>query len=679
MIDINRRKFLSTVGAASVMATFPSITRAMAIPAQVRSGTIKDIEHVVILMQENRSFDHYFGTLAGVRGFSDPYPAPGMARELGESSVFSQYNGTIKGPTWVQPFPLNTRQTFAHMRVEGTPHSWPDAQQAWDQGRMGKWPEAKQLHAMGYFERADIPFQFALAESFTICDAYHCSIHAGTNSNRLFLWSGTNDGAAKNGGPSIGNSHDKLPQHGGDPNPYTWTTYVERLQAAGINWAIYQDMDDNFTDNPLVGFKAFQDATNGKLGADTELMKRGLTTHTLDHLRKDVLSNNLPSVSYIIATAEGSEHPGPSSPAQGAAYTADVLDALTANPEVWSKTALFIMFDENDGFFDHMPPPAPPSHLNSKGSSYAGYSQVSTNGEYHIHHSTADESLEQELYKGRPYGLGPRVPAYVISPWSRGGFINSEVLDHTSVIRFLEARFGVYEPNISPWRRAICGDFTNAFDFQNPNNNHKLEMPDPRQDAQLAALLPERTTPSIPAEQVQPSQEPGERIQRPCVYGLDLHIKKSAEGNSLTLVFNNVGKRAAVFHVYDRMQLDLVPHRYTIKGQSEYRTNWLMNNDNCDLQIMGPEGFHRRLSGKIDSLANGDVTLILTRQQCYLIAKKPGYSVKLNNFSKKDIQLLVGKKFSVPTDINQRYDLSVTHSSKDSYLQQFAGRLAPNA
>ena len=288
MADINRRQFLAASGATGLFAAFPSIARAVSIPANVKSGSIKDVEHVVILMQENRSFDHYFGTLSGVRGFSDPYPAPAKATEKQQNrDVFLQQNTTKEGPEWVHPFPLNTRQNFAHMRVEGTPHSWPDAQDAWDHGRMSHWPDAKYLHAMGYFNRDDMPFQFALAEAFTLCDAYYCSSQTGTNTNRLFLWSGTNDGNATHGGPAIGNSHDNLPENGGYAEAYSWTTYVERLQDAGIDWTIYQDMADNFTDNPLVGFKAFQDSYAGTPDSDPELATRALTTRALDKLRDD--------------------------------------------------------------------------------------------------------------------------------------------------------------------------------------------------------------------------------------------------------------------------------------------------------------------------------------------------------------------------------------------------------
>jgi phospholipase C len=113
------------------------------------------------------------------------------------------------------------------------------------------------------------------------------------------------------------------------------------------------------------------------------------------------------------------------------------------------------MFDENDGFFDHVPPPAPPSRDAS--GNVLGGSTIDTAGEYHLARHPSEAKSERDDLMGRPYGLGPRVPLYVISPWSRGGWVNAEVFDHTSVIRFLEKRFGVMEPNISAWRRAVCG------------------------------------------------------------------------------------------------------------------------------------------------------------------------------------------------------------------------------
>ena len=225
MLDRRQLLISATAGAALPAA----IARAAGIDARVRTGTIQDVEHVVILMQENRSFDHYFGVMNGVRGFGDRFPIP----LPGGRTVWTQANSPGAQPTHIAPFPLNTTATFAHMRVAGTPHSWTDAQAAWDQGRMADWPAAKRPHSMGYFEPADLPFQYALANAFTLCDAYHCSMQVGTNSNRLFLFTGANDPGGKGGGPSLSNSHDSLPQKGGPKTAYSWMTYPERLQAAG--------------------------------------------------------------------------------------------------------------------------------------------------------------------------------------------------------------------------------------------------------------------------------------------------------------------------------------------------------------------------------------------------------------------------------------------------------------
>lgn len=180
------------------------------------------------------------------------------------------------------------------MRVEGTPHLWPDAQGAWNEGRMDHWPVFKTDRSMGYYEREDIPFQFALAEAFTLCDAYHCSLQMGTNPNRLFLWTGTHDPLGRDGGPVLANTNDRFAEEGGGARSYTWRTYVERLQAAGVTWRIYQDMADNFTDNPLVGFKAFRDAHARRPGSDPRLSEAGLSTFKLDRLREDVVSGRLP-------------------------------------------------------------------------------------------------------------------------------------------------------------------------------------------------------------------------------------------------------------------------------------------------------------------------------------------------------------------------------------------------
>jgi phospholipase C len=179
----NRRDFLKALSTAGAAATIPaSIGRALALPARRETGTIKDVRHIVILMQENRSFDHYFGTMRGVRGFGDRHTVP-----LPDGrTIWEQSNGARTLP----PFWLDTEKTNA-MKVPGTPHSFADAQAAWNQGSFGLWPKFKTDYSMGYFKREDIPFQFALAEAFTICDAYHCSVTSGTDPNRVVFWSGS--------------------------------------------------------------------------------------------------------------------------------------------------------------------------------------------------------------------------------------------------------------------------------------------------------------------------------------------------------------------------------------------------------------------------------------------------------------------------------------------------------
>jgi phospholipase C len=586
MPQLDRRSLLAAIGALSLP---PALARAAAIDADVRTGTLKDVEHVVILMQENRSFDHYFGTMAGVRGFGDRFPIPvrdAPGRKGG--SVFVQAHGEAKT---LAPFPLNTGKTFAHMRVEGTPHNWTDAQDAWNQGRMDRWPEAKHPWSMGYFERADIPFQFALAETFTLCDAYHCSTQTGTNTNRLFLWTGTNDGLAKAGGPSISNSHDDFSEKGSAAESYTWTTYPERLLKAGVTWRIYQDMADNFTDNPLAGFKAYRDAHKDAPGSDKRLKDLALTTWHLDKLREDVVAGRLPQVSWIVAPAADSEHPSPSSPAQGADYTARVIDALTADPKVWARTVFLVMFDENDGFYDHMPPPSPPSR--DVAGKLIGGSTVDLSAEHHLVRNPTEAKSERDDLMGRPYGLGPRVPLYVISPWSRGGWVNSQVFDHTSVIRLLEQRFGVEEPNITPWRRAVCGDLLTCFDFKTPNHKPFPPLPATQETAKRAHALPGQTKPPTPETIVAPEQAKGTRPSRalPYLLAVETQVKDGAAG--LRLV--NAGTIGAVLHVYDHLRLAEVPRRYTLGVNGGLTDTWPAGA--YDLEVLGPNGFHRRVAG----------------------------------------------------------------------------------
>jgi phospholipase C len=599
-----RRRFLGGVAAAAGSATAANlglIRRALALPAERRSGTLHDVQHVVVLTQENRSFDHYFGALNGVRGFADPFPIPlSGGRTVWQQPRAASRRTKDAASGFISPFRLDTVAHFELMRAEGTPHRWPDAQQAWDHGRMGHWPAAKRNHAMAHFAPADLPFQTALADAFTLCDAYHCSFQGGTHPNRLFLDTGSNDPSGHGRGPALYNDFEDFgPALGpGSELGYTWTTYAERLQDAGVSWQVYQDLDDNFGDNSLAAFRRFRDAFHGRSRGDEALRERAGGSGGLDRLRRDVLAGRLPAVSWVVGTAEGSEHPWKSSPAQGADYSARVLEALTAHPEVWRRTVLFINYDENDGWFDHLPPPAPPSLLDMRGRfAFAGSSTVDTTGEYHLRLPAGHDGPEDAALLGRPYGLGPRVPMFVVSPWSRGGYVCSEVFDHSSVIRFIEARFGVHEPSISAWRRAVCGDLTSAFDFGR-QQAARVFLPDTQARAQRARSLPGTTLPAPPDQVAAPRQAAGARPARPLRYALHAQCTPAREGG-LTLSLDNRGAWGAVLHAYDPRRPERLPRRYTLGAGQRASEPWPGDEDGSyALWLFGPNGWHRRFAGQ---------------------------------------------------------------------------------
>jgi phospholipase C len=423
--SIGRRELLisgaTALSGVAVAGALPlslrrQVARTLNSPVQ---GDLSSIEHIVILMQENRSFDHYFGTFPGVRGFADP----SAIRLPDGNPVFCQPDpGHPQG--YLAPFRYDTKSTSAQA-TPSTDHTWPTQHEAWNGGRMDQWVKAKGPYTMGYFTQADIPFHWALAQAFTLCDNYHCSVFGPTNPNRLYMWTAMIDPGGTAGGPVT----DNTPAY--DNVILSWTTYPERLQAAGITWQVYQE-EDNYDDNALAWFKGIAGSA-----PSSELWQRAIRKGQAGWFEADARAGNLPQVSWIVAPTAQSEHPD-YFPAAGAEYIASKLDAIASNQELWSKTLFILTYDENDGLFDHVPPPVPPA-------------------------GTADEFVD-----GEPIGLGFRVPATVISPWSAGGRICSDVMDHTSLIRIIERVFGVREPNISDWRRRTCADFTGALRFGGP-------------------------------------------------------------------------------------------------------------------------------------------------------------------------------------------------------------------
>lgn len=611
MATIDRRQFLQLVGGAASVGLLPaSIRKALAIPANNKNGTIADVEHVVILIQENRSFDHYFGTLHGVRGFGDRITVPlPDGRSVWEQRYVSDDETRI-----IMPYHLDSTQGNAQ-RVDGTPHSWGNAIPAWNNGRLDDWPTYKEPQSMGYYKEAELEYQFALANAFTVCDAYHCAFHGGTNTNRLFYWSGTNDPTGAGGGPAISNQWDSLDA---STEGYTWTTYPERLQDAGISWKLYQNLPNNFTDNPLAGFVQYRQANeaagNNSNGspypawdeaddAGNPLYKGVANTmpsgnianpNMLADFAADVAAGTLPQVSWIVGPDSYSEHPGPSSPVQGGWYIQEVLNALTDNPEVFSKTVLFVGFDENDGFFDHVPPHAAPSK-NDDGTLAGKSTLADLSSEYYI----------GEEYHDRVFGPGPRTPFYVVSPWSRGGWVCSQAFDNTSIIRFLEQRFGVMEPNISDWRRAFSGDLMSCFNFVSPNEDALDALPTrTKASADLIRLAQSaRAQVDVPDESVQtlPSQDAGTKPSRALPYELHATAAVDADARQLRLLFANTGGVGAVFHVYNKLHLDRNPQRYGVEAGMMLDDVWDLADDDghYDLWVLSTNGWHRHFTGNL--------------------------------------------------------------------------------
>lgn len=704
---MNRREFLvnstKTMFGTAAIASFPlSIQKALAIDAKVETGTIKDVKHVVILTQENRSFDQYFGTLKGVRGFGDRFTIP----LSNGRKVWEQYDASKNK---VYPYHLDSSRGNAQ-RVSGTPHSWTDGQFAWDHGRMGNWVQYKNPQSMGYYKKQEVEFQFSLANAFTICDAYHCAMHTGTNSNRMFIWTGTN-GPTAAGVASVVNDLDSL---GTSSVGYEWTTYPERLQRAGVTWKVYQNLPDNFTDNPLAGFKQYRKANeqsgqlpnapyDERIDAIQPLYKGIANTMPdggfLGTLKEDIAKGQLPQVSWIVAPATYSEHPGPSSPVQGAWYIQEVLNALTDNPDLWSQTVFLINFDENDGFFDHIPSPSAPSK-DVTGVTYgkSTLTDEQMSYEYAIHGKASagqPNFREPKVSNGiGVYGPGIRVPMYIISPWSRGGYVNSQVFDHSSVIMFLEQCFGVKEPNISPYRRAVCGDLTSAFDFKTPNLTTLPALNGKKSKAEADAIRKAQESLAQvirPISQVYPVQESGIRPSRALPYVLHTSAKLNIKDKKVKLMFSNTGKQAAVFHVYNKLNLDAIPRRYMVEAGKQLDDDWDTIEDKYDLWVLGPNGYHRGFTGTLSKVTQTDALpeIRVCVEEC-----DPKIYLKVRNDGAKTAKLrvkanayLANQTWSIETASIEKelswdmsefggwYDFTVTIDGDSSYKRRFAGRV----
>ncbi|MEO9022964.1 MAG: phospholipase C, phosphocholine-specific [Ginsengibacter sp.] len=832
-----RREFIKKAsllaGGAGIWNSLPaSIQKAIAInPAP--GTTFEDAEHIVFLMQENRSFDHCFGTLQGVRGFNDPR----FITLPGADPVWLQSNEA--GKKYV-PFRLNMKDTKATW-MGGLPHSWEDQTDARNKGKYDQWLEAKNsgsIHysgmplTLGYYNREDIPFYYALADAFTVCDQNFCSSLTGTTTNRTFLWTGKirDDG----GGPArVRNSELYYNEEA------HWKTFPERLEENGIPWRVYQneisvqsdlDGDDeswlsNFTDNNLEWFtqynvrfhKAHYDflkkrseelpgeidrlqnalkkskknqavqiqkkinqkqqqlekyqkeleiwsPENFEKLSDYEknLHKKAFTTNVNDpnyhktemfsyndngternillpkgdvlhQFREDVNSEKLPTVSWLVAPQYFSDHP--SAPWLGAWYVSEVLDILTKNPEVWKKTIFIVNYDENDGYFDHIPPfTAPKPNDPNSGKVSEG---IDTAPEY----VTLQEELSRKNFdkidaREGPVGLGYRTPMIIASPWSRGGWVNSQVFDHTSTLQFLEKfltkKTGkeIKETNISDWRRTVTGDLTSVF---RPYNGEKIKLPDfvkrdpfvkeiynakfKKLPTDFRALQKEEIKElrkNLYNSDLLPRQESGIRSSCSLPYQLYADGKLNDDKKTFDIFFSAAnklfGQRSAgsPFNVYapgkyisnkgsnQRLNEDVKAWSYALHAGSELNAQWPLKdfeNNLYHLRVYGPNGFFREFGGnKNDPL----ISVKLEYERIKVSPKKFSGNIMLlfkngsdenhlieisDNSYKNDVQSFVLNKMDtkeVVLNLQKSfnwYDISLKIKENNQFERRYAGRV----
>ena len=814
-------------GAAGLFSALPdSIQKALAINPAAGS-TYLDAEHVVILMQENRSFDHCYGMLRGVRGFNDP-----RAIKLPDDNlVWMQTNAA--GETYA-PFRLNIKETSATW-MGSLPHSWTNQVDARNNGKHDKWLIAKQSgHSdyknmpltQGFYSREDIPFYYALADAFTVCDQNFCSSLTGTTPNRLYLWTGTV--REKPTPESYANVRN---ENVTDDNEASWTTFPERLEDNGISWRIYQNElsirtglvgeEDswlaNFTDNPIEWFKQYNiryytgyqkylkervkniPSEGKELAAklktvaagsdeaksiqksledksllyeflqselkewspenfeklsqrDKNIHQKAYTTNVNDpdyrnvatveyhdgdikreakapqgdvlyQFRSDVKTGKLPTVSWLVAPENFSDHPG--APWYGAWYVSEVMDILTQDPEVWKKTIFILCYDENDGYFDHVPPYVVPNpYQKDSGLTSDG---IDTKVEFvKLEHDMAKK--DRKDCRDSPIGLGFRVPLVVASPWNRGGNVCSEVFDHTSVIQFLEKFVNhksgkqVKETNISEWRRTICGDLTSTFkphdgkDIPLPKFVARSEFMESIYNAQFKKLpngykaLTKEEIGQINrdpiAAKAMPSQEKGTRPATPIPYELytngTLDTAKNAFQIKLKAGNDIFGKQSAgapfLIYAYGDNDEKVKVRNYAVRAGDTLTDTWNLENfegKKYHLTIYGPNGFFREYYGGAEEPnLNIDVDYQLDRNKkptgnILLKVRNAGQGqIKLtfkdNAYKTKSQTRTIGAAGSDASEITMTldlkkssnwYDISIIAEGNEKPVLRFAGHV----
>jgi len=395
-------------------------------PSTVGAATpFGKINHFVVLMQENRSFDHYFGHLKAYDPTLNVEPEPNTGN-LSPSGAL------------IRPF----HQTH-YCEVADLDHSWTGTHNEWNSGAMDGFAKQNAVSAdptgkrtMGYYTQQDLPFYYSLYDHFAISDTYFSSVLDQTFPNRFYLLSGTSFGHIRNDFPT--------PPGSNPLTDYAQPTVFERLDAAKISWRVY------FAEVPFAFLYGY------------------VRQHAVGHVFPiaqyfiDAAAGKLPRVSFVdpiflgTVNTENDEHP-PSNVQIGEKFAATVINKTFKSPN-WPSTALILTYDEHGGFYDHLPPPSAP----------------------------LPDSIGPMLQPGDAPGvfdhLGIRVPVAVISPWSHGHYVSTalplvrggtdpvyshpeHIYSHTSILRTIEERFG-----LSPLtaRDASSNDLSDFFNFSAP-------------------------------------------------------------------------------------------------------------------------------------------------------------------------------------------------------------------
>eukprot|EP00658_Telonema_sp_P-2_P047177 TRINITY_DN3572_c0_g1_i14.p1 TRINITY_DN3572_c0_g1~~TRINITY_DN3572_c0_g1_i14.p1 ORF type:complete len:646 (-),score=152.69 TRINITY_DN3572_c0_g1_i14:61-1998(-) len=531
----------------------------------------------------------------------------------------------------------------------------------WNGGNVDGWNTQRDPgFGMSFFNRTDLDFYYALADEFSVGDQYFQSTYTATNPNREFLFTGSN-------GLSVNNSGFCLLDDS-EPAGLTWETMAETLIKKNISWKVYQGQD-NFDDNGFAWFEQFKAAKPGDPLHDLGMIRQD---DFVQSFAGDVANDTLPQVSWIVGPSSLSEH-ATNHPVDGMDLTARLLAALSANPAVYAKTVFILNYDEGGQFYDHVVPPSAPR------SAEDGASTVSTVGELTL-------TTEFEIPVGNPIGPGWRVPLFLVSPWTRapGGLVYSQVSDHTSVIKFIEKRFSVTCPNMSPWRRTTTGDLTAAFDWNNPDFTWP-SLPSTKGDVNASKYqCMDNPPPVVPKIQSMPRQEPGVKQSRALPYEFQISDALSHDDvnqDYITITIANTGNATAVFHVYDRNLALSTPQKFTVEPSKQLQPRWRFTVlGKYALDLHGPNGFVRKFRGNgADSLSvrleyqpeQRNVNLKLTGGAgCALNVQDLGYGGGPWTIAAGASEFPINV-----TATGNWYDLKVTSSCDGDFSRRFMGRM----